>query len=97
MKKLIINVLLVVGVVAIFVGLFMALSTMRAVDDTAAVVEGYNYEEAYAAEQAIQKESAVTVTISDGQDEVVEEAIEEVEEDSNDVDAFLNSLGDVEG
>jgi hypothetical protein len=94
MKKLIINGLLIVGFVAVVVGLFVGLNSMRAVDEVGAAVNGYNYEQAYATEVAIQEESSATVTVSDS-DESTEEVSEEESEDGSgsEVDAFLNSLG----
>ena len=102
MKKLIINGLIVIGFVAIILGIILGLSQLRAVDEAGAAVDAYDYQTAYDTAEAIEEESSVTVTVSgnaetgddslDTPEETTEKTTKTTTEESNDdlVNSFLN-------
>jgi len=93
MKKLIINGLIIAVFVVVIAGVIVGLSKMRAVDEAGAVIDAYDYADAYAVQKEVLDESSVTITVSeeDVTEEDIQEPVEEVDSTNSQISAFLNS------
>ncbi len=97
MKKLLINGLLLLGFVIIIVSVIVGLSRLRAVNNVEIAIDAYDFQEAYATEQAIQQDSGVNVSITNvNKSGIVEPNVVKSDVAKSDVDSFLAGLDDIE-